>query len=387
MKAPEITFWDTLRDNGKDFFRIKRADGSFEAFSTWGRVIRSCSRADIEEMYKVGMKLYEPVLKGNEENLLKVAMEYLCMMFNPERVAYRIKDHNHEFVFKKIDKWILFENCGVYMITIDNCYHEYYLVDKIYEHSKEKLVGMLKAKLVCTKDSEMAKIMVRRTVNQSLGLDPNLVEVNAAGTKLILLFKISTVGVTTAKRLILLSMVSAAELSTAQNIKGNEVGRSKKNKDNSLNKNDRLSSEPFIPNSCTSDSVILKSNSFDKHGFKVCSDKSKFMNFARKNLYYKHCWDNSFTYYSPPKSKQNKRKAKLSFMSNSNSSAQLKVYRSKVANPTSKKHFQELNVKMVWKWVPKPRYEWRVKVKPDDIPELFDANREGPILIWVPKQN
>ncbi|KAI3697225.1 hypothetical protein L6452_30086 [Arctium lappa] len=174
MKAPEITFWDILRDNGKDFFRIKRADGSFEAYSTWGRVVRSCSRADIEELYKVGIKLYEPVLKGTEENLLKIAMEYLCMMFDPERVAYRIKDHQHEFIFKKIDKWILFENCGVYMITIDNCYHEYYLVDRIYEHSKEKLEGMLKATLVCTKDSEMAKIMIRRTVNQSLGLDPNL---------------------------------------------------------------------------------------------------------------------------------------------------------------------------------------------------------------------
>ncbi|KAI3771578.1 hypothetical protein L6452_02743 [Arctium lappa] len=116
MKAPEITFWDIQRDNGKDFFRIKRADGSFEAYSTWGRVVR-------------------------------------------KRVAYRIKDHQHEFIFKKIDKWILFENCGVYMITIDNCYHEYYLVDRIYEHRKEKLEGMLKATLVCTKDSEMAKIM------------------------------------------------------------------------------------------------------------------------------------------------------------------------------------------------------------------------------------
>ncbi|KAI3757855.1 hypothetical protein L6452_05398 [Arctium lappa] len=159
MQAPEIIFWDILRDNGKNFFRIKRADGSFEAYSTWGRVIRSCSRADMKELYKVGMKLYEPVLKGTEENILKVALEYLCMMFDPERVHHRIKDHKHEFIFKKIDKWILFENCGVYMITIDNCYHEYYLVDKIYEHSKEKLEGMLKATLVCTKDSEMAKIV------------------------------------------------------------------------------------------------------------------------------------------------------------------------------------------------------------------------------------
>ncbi|KAI3759690.1 hypothetical protein L6452_07693 [Arctium lappa] len=179
MQAPEIIFWDILRDSGKNFFRIKRADGSFEAYSTWGRVIRSCSRADMEELYKVGMKLYELVLKGTEENLLKVTLEYLCMMFDPERVHYKIKDHKHEFIFKKIDKWILFENCGVYMITIDNYYHEYYLVDKIYEHSKEKLEGMLKATLLGGDCWELKK-------RSSM--------VNAAGSKLLLLedLKVST---------------------------------------------------------------------------------------------------------------------------------------------------------------------------------------------------
>ncbi|KAI3733563.1 hypothetical protein L6452_13007 [Arctium lappa] len=179
MQAPEIIFWDILRDSGKNFFRIKRVDGSFEAYSTWGKVIRSCSRADMEELYKVGMKLYKPVLKGTEENLLKVTLEYLCMMFDPERVHYRIKDHKHEFIFKKIDKWILFENCGVYMITIDNCYHEYYLVDKIYEHSKEKLEGMLKATLLGGDCWELKNLSSM---------------VNAAGSKLLLLedFKVNT---------------------------------------------------------------------------------------------------------------------------------------------------------------------------------------------------
>ncbi|KAI3736187.1 hypothetical protein L6452_15724 [Arctium lappa] len=160
MKAPEIIFWDILRDNRKDYFRLKRVGDVFEVYPTWGKLVRSCSRADLEEMHKVGMKLYEPMFKGTEENLLKVAMEYLCMMFEPEKVVYRIKDLHHEYGFKKIDHWILFENCGVYMITIDKCYYEYYLVDKIYDHSKEKLEGMLKAKLVCAKDSEMARIVV-----------------------------------------------------------------------------------------------------------------------------------------------------------------------------------------------------------------------------------
>ncbi|KAI3719068.1 hypothetical protein L6452_19958 [Arctium lappa] len=160
VKAPEVIFWDILRDNRKEYFRLKRVGDVFEVYSTWGKVIRNCSRADLEEMHKVGMKLYESVLKGTEESLLKIAMEYLCMMFEPEKVVYRIKDLHHEYGFKKIDKWMLFENCGVYMITIENCYHEYYLVDKVYDHSKEKLNGMLKAKLVCANESEMARVVM-----------------------------------------------------------------------------------------------------------------------------------------------------------------------------------------------------------------------------------
>ncbi|KAI3759393.1 hypothetical protein L6452_07170 [Arctium lappa] len=158
-------------------------------------------------MYKVGMKLYEPVLKGTEENLLKVAMEYLCMMFEPEKVVCRIKDLHHEYGFKKIDHWMLFENCGVYMITIDKCYHEYYLVDKIYDHSKEKLEGMLKAKLVCTKDSEMARI-----VNLT-SLPKSQVRGRLLGTEE--LHKYSTSKVNAARRTWLLLLVSTSVINTA----------------------------------------------------------------------------------------------------------------------------------------------------------------------------
>ncbi|KAI3706961.1 hypothetical protein L6452_25074 [Arctium lappa] len=174
MKAPEIIFWDILKDNRKEYFRFKRMGDQFEVYATWGKVIRSCSRADLEEMYKDGTKLYETMLQGTKMSLIKIAMEYLCMMFEPEKVKYRIRDLHHEYGFKKIDHCMLFENRGVYMITIDKSYHEYYLVDKIYDHSRAKLEGMLKAKLVCAKGSEMARIVIRRTINQSLGLDPNL---------------------------------------------------------------------------------------------------------------------------------------------------------------------------------------------------------------------
>ncbi|KAI3715215.1 hypothetical protein L6452_22187 [Arctium lappa] len=169
VQAPEIIHWDILKDLGKEYFRIKRMGDHFEVYSTWGKIIRCCSRSDLEEMFKVGMNLYGDMLKTPGMNIKKLAMEYLCMMFSPDLVKHVIKD-----VFKSVDNWMLIERCGVYILTLDKSFHEYYLVDKIYDHSLAMLHGMLKAKLICPQGSEMARIVVSRIIKQSLGLDPNL---------------------------------------------------------------------------------------------------------------------------------------------------------------------------------------------------------------------
>ncbi|KAI3664284.1 hypothetical protein L6452_44769 [Arctium lappa] len=170
MHAPEIIHWDTLRDNRREYFRFKRMGDQYEVYPTWGKTVISCTRVDLEEIYKVGLTLYEDVLKGAEMNLIKIAMEYLYMMFDPDRVKHIIRDVDHEKVFRSIDHWMLIERCGVYVLTIDKSYHEYFLVDKVYDHSKAKLQGLLNAKLVCPTSSEMAKIVITRTINQSLVL-------------------------------------------------------------------------------------------------------------------------------------------------------------------------------------------------------------------------
>ncbi|KAI3715035.1 hypothetical protein L6452_22000 [Arctium lappa] len=92
-------------------------------------------------------------------SLIRLAMEYLCMMFDPSKVQHVIRDLHLKNKFQRIENWMIFERCGVYVITVDRAYHEYYLVDKIYDHSKGKLQAMLNVKLTCSKDSEMAKIV------------------------------------------------------------------------------------------------------------------------------------------------------------------------------------------------------------------------------------
>ncbi|KAI3746474.1 hypothetical protein L6452_08908 [Arctium lappa] len=145
-------------------------------------------------MFEIGMKLYADILKAPEISITKLVMEYLCMMFKPDEVEHVIRN-----VFKSVNNWTLYETSGVYAVTLDLNHTEYFLVDRVYNHSRLKLHAMLKKKLGCIPDSEMAKYLIQRTINQ--------IEVNAAGTKFVLLNKINTAS----SELILLEEVSTTE--------------------------------------------------------------------------------------------------------------------------------------------------------------------------------
>ncbi|KAI3729623.1 hypothetical protein L6452_18284 [Arctium lappa] len=139
-----------------------------------------------------------------------------------------------------------------------------------------------------------------------------------------------------------------------------------------------------------SDSLMCKNSNVSKcqSCMNDCTslDKSKLLTFARKNFICKHCHDNAFVIPSiHPKSKVSRNTSYVKSASKS-LTHQAKNFHAKIDHFSKKKTFHELNVKMVWKWVPKSRYEWRIKAKVDDIDELRKANKKGPILIWVPKQ-
>ncbi|KAI3672558.1 hypothetical protein L6452_38649 [Arctium lappa] len=57
---------------------------------------------------------------------------------------------------------------------IIHCYHEYYLVDKIYDHSKAKLQAMLKAKLITTASEELILQSMISTARDKVNTDIEL---------------------------------------------------------------------------------------------------------------------------------------------------------------------------------------------------------------------
>ncbi|KAI3703168.1 hypothetical protein L6452_28924 [Arctium lappa] len=168
VKPPEVILWDTMKVDGKEYIRLKRNDEKYEVYNTWAKIVRTCSRSDLEEMFDIGMKLYADHLKALEISITKLVMEYLCMMFKPEEMEHVIRN-----VFKNVNNWTLYETSGVYELTMDINHIEYFLVDRVYNHSRLKLHAMLKKKLGCVPNSEMAKYLIQKTINQSLGLDAN----------------------------------------------------------------------------------------------------------------------------------------------------------------------------------------------------------------------
>ncbi|KAI3667201.1 hypothetical protein L6452_42250 [Arctium lappa] len=165
VKPPEVILWDTMKVDGKEYIRLKRKDEKYEVYNTWAKIVRTCSRSDLEEMFEIGMKLYADQLKAPKISITKLMMEYLCMLFKPEEVEHVIRN-----VFKTVNNWTLYETSGVYALTMDINHIEYFLVDRLYNHSRLKLHAMLKNKLGYVPDSEMANHLIQRTINQKLML-------------------------------------------------------------------------------------------------------------------------------------------------------------------------------------------------------------------------
>ncbi|KAI3672510.1 hypothetical protein L6452_38599 [Arctium lappa] len=143
------------------------------------------------------------------------------------------------------------------------------------------------------------------------------------------------------------------------------------------------SENKVVDNKCNAiDSVSLKCTSSNDLQCQKCmnvcihSDKSKLLTFAHKNFICKHCHGNSFKLHTiPPKSKVS-RKASWAKSVFKSSTQHATVFHVKNVYFSRKQKFNELNVKMVWKWVPKPRYEWRIKAKVDDLNKLQKANQK-----------
>jgi hypothetical protein len=160
MKAPEIVDWETVQVDRQVHHIITRKDGSQQTFPHLFRWFRYCSRSDIEDLFAVGIKKYGDTLAYPDVDLVTIALQILCHLFDREKVKlYDTEDHT-------VKKWTLYETCGVYAVAFSNGYYKFYLVDQTYMHSEKMMREMLKVKLTCDVQSEMGKDLIKQISDQ-----------------------------------------------------------------------------------------------------------------------------------------------------------------------------------------------------------------------------
>ena len=83
-------------------------------------------------------------------DLISLTMEYLCMMYDTEKVKHLIDVHD-----QRVTRWNLYERFRVYSVTISDARYEFYLVEKVYDHGISKMRYMLNAKSIANGVSEI----------------------------------------------------------------------------------------------------------------------------------------------------------------------------------------------------------------------------------------
>lgn len=160
IDRPMIVHWETVKfpETRGTWIRIKRADENLELYRNFHHFIRFCTRSELEEMFKVGMELYANVLQEEIPSDLKIILEWLCMMFSPDKVSEVLNKGGH---CSEVTAWVLYENCGVHMLNIDGILIEYYLVERQYNFGSRRLHAMMLSKLRAMKNSQIAQELIR----------------------------------------------------------------------------------------------------------------------------------------------------------------------------------------------------------------------------------
>ncbi|KAJ9563127.1 hypothetical protein OSB04_008287 [Centaurea solstitialis] len=168
----KVEKWEVISQSNRLYYKLDRHGGYKDFWKCFSDLLEHCSRDNLKEIFEHGMAMYGEVL--NEEEVedamvdkIKKALEWLCMLFDVNRVQDLIIQE-----VETVNQWVLYESCGVYAVVCDGSNCEYYLVEGDYNHSLVKLQKMIEKGLTCSISSEMGADLVRKVLNRIQNLTP-----------------------------------------------------------------------------------------------------------------------------------------------------------------------------------------------------------------------
>ncbi|GJY41018.1 hypothetical protein Tco_0428288 [Tanacetum coccineum] len=148
MKTPSVATYKIIKQGEKGVYQIVREDGTDIVYINFGAMLKSISRDDLTELYRIVMNRYG--LDGPEDKLEKEFWKCLRVMFEEPLSTDSIWS---EIEQQKIVSWRYYDTSRVHCLNLESM-DVYLLSDRKYPLSAEVCKTMLKMKLLDGKMNE-----------------------------------------------------------------------------------------------------------------------------------------------------------------------------------------------------------------------------------------
>ncbi|GKA38325.1 hypothetical protein Tco_0730876 [Tanacetum coccineum] len=148
MKTPSIATYKIIKQGEKGAYQIVREDGTDIVYINFGAMLKSISRDDLTELYRIVMNRYG--MNGPEDKLEKGFWKCLRIMFEEPLSTDSIWS---ELGQQKIISWRYYDTCRVHCLNLESM-EVYMLSERKYPLSAEVCQTMLKMKLLDGKMNE-----------------------------------------------------------------------------------------------------------------------------------------------------------------------------------------------------------------------------------------
>ncbi|GJZ27414.1 zinc finger, CCHC-type containing protein [Tanacetum coccineum] len=139
-KSPKIVDWKIHKEGKKSYYQIMRADRKFQMYRIFSHMLKSFSREDLEDFYKLLKAKYESTRPVEDLDLL--LWGDLKTIFEPH-VKDTVWRNQQDY---KVLEWKLYDSCGVHSLRMQHVYI-YMLVEKRYPLTPSTITDMLNKKL------------------------------------------------------------------------------------------------------------------------------------------------------------------------------------------------------------------------------------------------
>ncbi|GJX34899.1 hypothetical protein Tco_0246456 [Tanacetum coccineum] len=161
MKTPSIATYKIIKQGEKGVYQIVREDGTDIVYINFGAMMKSISRDDLTELYRIVMNRYG--MNGPEDELERVFWNYLKNMFEEPLSTDPIWS---EVGQQKIISWRYYESCRVHCLNLESM-DIYMLIERTYPLSAEMCKAMLDKKLQGGKPDENCYKMLKMMEKQA----------------------------------------------------------------------------------------------------------------------------------------------------------------------------------------------------------------------------